>query len=327
MKKVSIIVTVYNVEKYLEKCLETLVNQTLKDIEIIVVNDESPDNSQKIIDDFSKKYPNVIRSYKIKNMGLGGARNFAISKCKGEYIQFVDSDDYISKDMSKAMYEKAKKDNSDIVICGYNVIDEGTKKIINVESAYSPVEKENPLYSLLFGRTSVWNKIYRTELLQKERIEFRSKLWYEDVDFSFKALIKAKKVSFINKPFYQYLIRKGSIMNNNNIERCLEICFSFDEVISFCQKNNIYKEYYSELEFYCIYHIYICAITRIINTSNKYKLKRNLINQLKNYVKCKFPNYKNNKYIKMLEKRKKIVYTLINCHQYRLVEMLFKIKG
>ena len=109
MVKVSIIVPVYNVEKYIKKCLDSLVNQTLKDIEIIVVNDGSPDNSQKIIDKYVKEYPTKVKSYITENGGQGSARNFGIYKATGEYILYVDSDDYIELNMAELLYKEAKK--------------------------------------------------------------------------------------------------------------------------------------------------------------------------------------------------------------------------
>jgi len=327
MKKVSIIVTVYNVEAFLEKCLDSLVSQTLDNFEVIVVNDGSPDDSQKIIDKYKKKYPEIIKAYKIKNRGLGGARNYALEKCSGEYVLFVDSDDYIDLTMAEEMYKMAKKDKSDIVLCGYDVIDEATKKVISKESAYSPVEKENPVLSLLFGKTAVWNKLYKTSLIKDNNIKFRSKVWYEDIDFSFKTLLLSKKNSFIDEPFYKYLIRNGSIMNNNNIERCLEICLGFDELINYCQEKEIYNKYYEQLEFYAMYHIYICAITRVINTNNKYAYKKEIINKLKEYVNKNFPNFKKNKYINHLDKNKKIIIFLIDKNQYKLIELIFKIRS
>ena len=122
MVKVSVIVPVYNVEKYITKCLNSLVKQTLKDIEIIVVNDGSPDNSQAIIDKFVKKYPKKVKSYIKKNGGLSDARNYGIEKATGEYIAFVDSDDYVEHNMYKEMYEKAKEHDFDIVVCDLKYI-------------------------------------------------------------------------------------------------------------------------------------------------------------------------------------------------------------
>ena len=109
-------------EKYIAKCWDSLVNQTLDGIEIIVVNDGSPDNSQDIIDEYVKKYPKIIKSYVKENGGQGSARNFGLKKATGEYIGYVDSDDYVELDMYEKLYNKAKESNFDIVVCGsYNV--------------------------------------------------------------------------------------------------------------------------------------------------------------------------------------------------------------
>lgn len=115
--KVSIIVPVWNVEKYLEQCLDSLVNQTLKEIEIIIVNDGSPDNSQAIIDSYVKKYPKLVRSFIKENGGQGSARNFGLSKAKGNYISFVDSDDWLDLNALEEMYNVAIANDSDVVIC------------------------------------------------------------------------------------------------------------------------------------------------------------------------------------------------------------------
>ena len=118
MKKVSVIIPVYNVEDYLEKCLDSVINQTLKDIEIIVVNDGSPDNSQKIIDKYRKKDKRIISVMK-ENGGQASARNLGIKKSHGEFLCFVDSDDWIELDMLEVLYNNAKENHSDIVTCDY----------------------------------------------------------------------------------------------------------------------------------------------------------------------------------------------------------------
>ena len=118
MKKVSIIVPVYNVEKYLKECLESIANQTIhEDIEAIIVNDGSTDNSQHIIEEYVNKYPKVFQSHIKKNGGQGDARNYGIKYATGEYLSFVDSDDVIRCDMCEKMYEKAKQEGYDIVMC------------------------------------------------------------------------------------------------------------------------------------------------------------------------------------------------------------------
>ena len=119
MKKVSVIVPFYNVEKYIDRCLNSLVNQTLEDIEIIIVNDGSKDNSETIAKEYSSKYKDKIIYLEKENGGLSDARNYAIPYATGEYIAFLDSDDYVEVNMYEQMYEKAKKENADIVECDF----------------------------------------------------------------------------------------------------------------------------------------------------------------------------------------------------------------
>ena len=160
--KVSIIVPVYGVEKYIDKCLDSLVNQTLKDIEIIVVNDGSLDNSQKIVDKYVKKYPKMVKSYIKKNGGQGSARNFGIKHSIGEYIGYVDSDDYVELDMYEKLYKKAKSKKYEIVVCGnYNVKEDYSSKIEDVFVSSYQTNLENSM----FGKIAVWNKIYKRELI------------------------------------------------------------------------------------------------------------------------------------------------------------------
>ena len=121
---VSVIVPVYNVEKYIRVCLDTLVHQTLSNIEIIVVNDGTKDDSQKIIDEFSSLYPDKIIALKKENGGLSDARNYGLEHASGAYVGFVDSDDYTDIEMYQKLYEKAKQENADIVVCGYYGVQE-----------------------------------------------------------------------------------------------------------------------------------------------------------------------------------------------------------
>ena len=122
--KVSIIIPVYGVEKYVSKCLESLVNQTLNDIEIIVVNDGTKDNSQKIIDKYVKKYPGKVKSFIKENGGQGSARNYGLKQANGDYIGYVDSDDYVELEMYEKFYNKAISDYLDIAICGNYYVSE-----------------------------------------------------------------------------------------------------------------------------------------------------------------------------------------------------------
>ena len=317
MKKVSVIIPVYNVENYLRKCLDSLVNQTLKDIEIIVVNDGSPDNSQTIIDEYVKKYPKKVVSVIQENGGQGAARNSGLLHATGEYFGYVDSDDYVEKNMYEELYKKAKEENADIVICGNNIVKEN----------YELLTKEAVDKEFLLGKMAVWNKIYKKSIIVDNKISFRSKVWYEDLDFSMKVYLSSNKISIVDKPLYNYLLREGSTMNNNNIERNLELIESFDSLISYCKNKGIYNETKEKIEFLCIYHMYIFAITRVLNTDNKYKDKITIINKFRKYINSNFSNFKNNKYLYLLPKKRKLIYNLINLKFYYIIIGLFKIKN
>lgn len=320
--KVSVIVPVYNVEQYLRKCLDSLVNQTLKDIEIIVVNDGSPDNSQEIIDEYVKKYPKKVKSYIQENGGQGSARNFALKKAKGKYIGYVDSDDYVSLDMYEKMYNQIEQEKSDIVICNNYI----------VNGDHIVIEKDNTLVynddfeRACFGKMAVWNKLYKRELIIKNEIEFASKVWYEDLAFTVKTIISANKISFVDEPLYYYIIREGSTMNNNNVKRNTELFFAFNDLMDYLKKKRKFKKYYSIVEFLAIEHIYISGITRIIQCEADNKLKKEVINDFLVYFNNNFKGYKNNKFLKTLTFNRKLIYVLNNFRLFSIVKLIFKIK-
>lgn len=320
--KVSVIVPVYNVEKFIDKCLNSLVKQSLKEIEIIVVNDGTKDNSQKIIDKYVKKYPDKIKSYIKENGGQGSARNYGLKKATGEYIGYVDSDDFVEKDMYKKLYNKAKENNYDIVVCGnYNVSEDYQNKNIDAFINNYNTDLEN----IFFGKMAVWNKIYKRDILIKNKLEFKEKVWYEDLAFTLKAIMNSNTFAFIDEPLYDYLIREGSTMNNSNVKRNLEILDAFNDILSYIQHNKK-EEYFSKIEFLAIDHIYISAIVRVLKAEADDKVKRETINKLIDYMNKKFPNYKNNKYINTLSKNRKIIYKLINIKMYGLINLIFKVK-
>ena len=167
---VSVIVPVYNVEKYIRVCLDTLVHQTLSNIEIIVVNDGTKDDSQKIIDEFSSLYPDKIIALKKENGGLSDARNYGLEHASGAYVGFVDSDDYTDIEMYQKLYEKAKQENADIVVCGYYGVQEQNGQFRHFQKGnlqeFDKSLQENPRL-LYMNSTYAWNKLYRRELFIK----------------------------------------------------------------------------------------------------------------------------------------------------------------
>lgn len=206
MAKISLIVPVYNTSKYLRKCLDSLITQTYKNIEIIVINDGSIDNSEEIIKLYRDKRLKYISK---KNEGIGKTRNLGIENATGNYIAFVDSDDYLDKNFCKKMIKKADEDNCDIVICNYfEDRNDKLKKIEFVNFKDSSL-KSNP--SLInFINLGPCNKIYKMNMIKKNNIKFEENLKYEDAPFVIKSLLNAKKIGKIADFLTYYVIHEKS---------------------------------------------------------------------------------------------------------------------
>ena len=217
--KLSIIVPCYKVEAYLPKCLDSLVNQTLKEIEIICINDGSPDNCLKILKQYHKKYPNKIVIIDKQNEGLFKAREDGIKIAKGEYIGCVDSDDYVSLEYASKLYNAAKKENADICVCGFDRIDLETNKLYSREMTkfkYKSIIVEENQGALLPINSAVWNKIYKSSLLKELTKLKKPPIVIEDVMFQLLVDKNAHKIIFINDSLIYYMVRKDSIINTLN---------------------------------------------------------------------------------------------------------------
>jgi len=319
VKKVSVIVPVYGVEKYIQKCLDSLVNQTLEDIEIIVINDGTKDNSQIIIDDFKKEYPKKIISIIKENEGQAIARNIGTSMATGEYIMYVDSDDWVDYTMLEKMYNNAKKTKADIVICDhYQVINDKLKYILGINiNASQSIDK-----SFLVSASSITcAKLFRKKHLEKSKLKFLEHHVYEDIATVPAHIIFTSSISHVNEPLYYYLIREGSTMNQITYNKKLEDIFdSMDNIITIFQKYNKDKKYIEELEYLYIIHLLHEATLRFIKFDN-YRVN---INKIIAIMKKKFPNWSKNKYYKKENIKYKIICRLVMMNQIKLVKMLIK---
>lgn len=237
---VSIIVPVYNVDKYIHKCIKSLLNQTLRNIEIILVNDGSTDESGKICDEYSKIDNRIKVIHKI-NEGLSSARNAGIDIANGEYLGFVDSDDWVDETMYEKLYNNAIKFNASIAQC--NILNTYTE-YINIDNSremvniYSGMEVLEDLYNEKYVKTVVvWNKIYKRELFNLLRFP-KGKL-HEDEFITYKLLHKSEKIVDISNIMYFYRQRSGSIMSSEfNIKR-FDIIDAWNEKKEYFKNNNL----------------------------------------------------------------------------------------
>lgn len=211
---ISVIVPVYNTEPYLRECLDSISNQTLKDIEIICVDDGSSDNSIKILKEYEEK-DNRFTILTQNHLKAGVARNNGIKIAKGEYLCFLDSDDFFDLNMLEEMYNQGKKDNSDIVVCGYKIFNQKTKKItkeVGIGIEYkSPVVPENIKDDLFtFHKPNPWTKIFKRSLFTDNNLQFEDLLCCNDITCVCTAFALASKISIKHKNYINYRINLKS---------------------------------------------------------------------------------------------------------------------
>lgn len=315
--KVSIIVAVYGVEKYLDKCLESLVNQTLKDIEIIVVNDESPDGSQVIIDKYEKKYKN-LKGYKKKNGGLSDARNYGINIAQGEYIAIVDGDDYIELDMYELMYNKAVKNNFDMVVCDVNYVYHNKTEYASSQVPRDVFGKEAMKRQMINIYPAAWNKLYHKRLFEHD-VRFKKGVWFEDVEFLYRLLPYVGSIGVVNKALVNYVQRDGSIMKTFD-DRLFHHIDNWNGILNYYQEHGLYDEYKTELEYCYVRYLYATFMNAASNYSDK-KMFSEAFAAATSNVKERFPHYRKNKYF---YESLKGIYLILFCRP--LVEVVLAIK-
>ena len=297
--KVSVIIPVYNTEDYLKECIESLVNQTLREIEILIVNDGSTDSSLEIMKEFKNKYPNIIKIFDKVNGGQASARNYALSFAQGEYLGFVDSDDWVDSTMYEEMYEKAEKEDADIVIC--DMVDHFPDRTVCYPSSrFENKFKVTP---------SACNKLFKRSLVKED--VFPVGLWYEDFEFTTMQIMKTDCISVIHKGLYHCHCREVSTMYNNNSEKNQDILVVLEHLVEYVEKNGWYEKYKNVLEYLYIDHVLITSINRVQKQTNE--KKKIVINNLRKEVLKKYNSFYKDDAFREMPKKRQII-ALLNAY-------------
>lgn len=291
--KVSVIVPVYNVEKYIGRCLESLLGQTLQDIEIIVVNDGSPDRSKEIILAYRQAYRGRIVYLEKENGGLSDARNFGLPYASGEYVAFLDSDDYADPGMYEALYEASGHGEKDVAECDF--LWEYPSKTVED----SPDDYKNLRDYLVRGRVVAWNKIYRREWLLETGVLFPKGLIYEDVDFFFSLMPRLgslDKFSRVKKPFVHYVQRNDSISSKES-DRIIDLCRVYADAARNMEKAGLYSDYRQEIEYkFARNALWGFPIKKVRHIKAR-KKRKEILQVFWKEVNTKFPSWKQNIYL------------------------------
>ena len=262
-EKISVIIPVYNVENYLEECILSVLGQTYTNLEVILVNDGSTDSSFEICKQYEKLDERVVVLTK-ENGGLSSARNFGLKHATGIYVGFIDSDDFIKKDMFQKMYEVAKIKNAEIVCCDFSECDEASNirhvQDSNIIYEYNNYQAISKLLYESYYKCFAWNKLYIKELF--DDICYPDGKLYEDIVTTYKLMKKSSKIAYIKTPFYIYRQRNNSITNSKFNMRSYEMLEAIDELID--DINNIPTKYQNDLKIgFAIYYSFF--ISEMIN--------------------------------------------------------------
>lgn len=264
---ISIIVPIYKVENYLRKCIESIINQTYKNLEIILVDDGSPDNCPKICDEYAKKDSRIVVIHQ-KNGGLSNARNSGLHVAKGEFIGFVDGDDYIEADMYETLYNAIIQNNAQMSICDFYVVNQKQEKMqkeiqTNIKEDKKIFNKQEAMKEMLLDiniRGYVWTKLFKKDCF--ESLRFPEGKNYEDIAISIKCFEKTDKIVYINKQKYNYVQRENSIdhvKSERNLRDAIEVSY---ERYKYVKKN------YAEIKEHNVYsfiHRILCVYKDLKN--------------------------------------------------------------
>lgn len=313
MPKISIIVPVYKTEKYLETCLDSLINQTLDELEIILVNDGSPDGSQEIIDRYQTNFPEKIRACMQPNQGQAAARNNGLQYATGEYIFFVDSDDYLEPDACEKAYGYAVRHALDIVCFGMYKNCGDTQE----EIAGCLVDVERPDLRYLLNEASPCNKIIKAGLFLDNGLRFTEQRIYEDLELIPQLVLYTDKIGFIKDCLYHYVIHDDSVMRQRQYSPKLADIYL---VMNTLKERFFYTKYRTELEFVFIEHLLHAAVLRFLG----YRQGRGDIEKISDIMKATFPSWRKNPYFQMQNWKYKLVCLLAS---WKAVGVLRQIVG
>ncbi|KPH12138.1 glycosyltransferase family 2 protein [Chryseobacterium sp. ERMR1:04] len=326
--KVSIIVPVYNVENYLAKCLDSLVKQTLENIEVLVVNDGSKDGSQKIIEQYAQQYPEKIKPFFKENGGLSDARNFGIDRATGDFIGFVDSDDYVTETMFEEMVNLAEKHQSKMVICNIQKVDQHgnvTQKLTQIPNMPEKIDLENNFS--VFSDLSYFacNKLFRKELFDQKR--FKKGVHFEDIQLIPQLLLNCENIAQTQNFHYQYLERTDSITKTHT-EKGLDILKAVEDVEAVFEKSQ-YADKKQELKNFQIFegvYSFLAYLAFVKSDDVFYEMAHKLELFVKDRnIKLKdILNYSrfDKNYLLSLPLKKKIFYLLFFAGQKKLIRIL-----
>ena len=321
----SVIVPIYKTEKYLAKCIDSVLCQDFNDYELILINDGSPDGSLAIAEAYSVRYPDKIKLISQQNSGSGAVRNAGLKAAVGEYIIFIDSDDYVSPGMFSAVHKRLSETDADVCMIGINYVNEQYKSITlrsEFDTDRDIVYAQDVPY--LFAQDSyIWDKICRRTVFTDNGIVFPDRAWYEDFCFILKVFLHINKLTYIKEYYYNYLQRNGSTMHNANVERNKDMLDMVRSIIDYYQAQGKFEQYRKMLEFMTAFHMLTLCTMRVAETDPD----SHLLKDFRDYALSVFPSIPNEGFIpELMPAKYRLIYKLSLKRRFREINLIGKAK-
>lgn len=315
MIKVSVILPVYGVGQYIKKCTESLLAQTLEDMEFIFVDDHGPDDSIHIVKQTISGHPREAQFIFLKpehNLGAGMARNFAIPQANGEYIAFVDSDDWVKPTMFEELYNAAKQNgNCDLCCCQIQKeYPDGTVGdiMMNPNVGNGLITKEKRAYILTHYVSLFASFIYRRDFLLSNGIHFAEDRAADDSFMVSCVWMTAQSIAYVNRPFYQYLIRPGSVTTTKDSNKYLKRLAVFEKLMQYSKNHYVYDEFKQEIDFMYLKKGYLSSIVNYITNSSEPQIKT--FKEIYQVFVSLVPDYKRNTYYRQTKTIRLLVWMI-----------------
>lgn len=324
MATVSIIIPVYKVEDYLDECVQSILKQTYTDIEIILVDDGSPDRCGEMCDAYAELDKRVCVVHKT-NGGLGDARNAGVKAAHGEYLLFIDSDDWLRPDAVELLVKEAERYQADVLVFDYVGVEPGGVQggLFSLDIQQDKVLNADIEPRLIMSSVSAVNKLYRRTFWENSGICFPKGRYYEDLGTLPKLLLLARRIVYKKEVLYYYRMREGSIMHSADFSKNYQDRTAMlDEVRNFFRKQGVEQQHKDELEYLFFENGYFVPSKEIVLNEPKSPYLR----MFREYAYKNFPNINKNKYIRELSKKDKILWRLLGWRWYWMMRFLSSVR-
>lgn len=318
MELVSIVIPVYKVERYLERCVDSVRAQTYANMEIILVDDGSPDRCGEICDAYAREDERIRVIHK-ENGGNGDAKNAGAAQASGKYLLFVDSDDYISERLLAKTVPIAEKTGCDMILFDHFHVENGRTEVRSEELPAGHVLDLKTEKRLLFSTPAPWSKLFNRGFYERSGIRFPKGCYYEDLNASVKFMAEARRIFYLKEPLYYYMIRGDSIMGSKNYKKNYEDMVKvLNDVLKYYKDKGIYETYQEELEYLVFSNAYFEPSRELVLAD----VNTPYLEKARAYMYEKFPDFARNPYIRRRSRKDRLHMHVLNTRQYWLMRFL-----